>query len=92
MERHRVVRCLTKVFDSVVFNLNVFSPGQSLLQQDGGDGALGVHVDGDWGATVDYFLGALEVVLGDHSQRVEDQIISSYGHQSPLIFGTYLSL
>ena len=56
----------------MIFNLKVFSPGQGLLQQDMGDGVLGVHVVGDWGATVDDLIGELEVVLADHSQRVEN--------------------
>ena len=55
------------------FKLDVFSPGQSLVQQDWGDGSLGVHVVGDGDSTVDDLPGELEVVLGDHSQGVQHQ-------------------
>ena len=52
----------------------MFCPGRSLSQQGGSDGSLGVHVVGDGGASIDDLLGKFLVVLGDHSQRVEDKV------------------
>ena len=62
------------IVDGFVFELNVFRPGQGLVQQDWGDGTFSVPVVGDGCPNVEDVPGKLEVVLGDHSQGVQDQV------------------